>query len=170
MLILGLTGSIGIILQAIEISGLLDKLGISTETIRSAPFKAVPSPFEPMTPEGRAVSRELITDIFAMFSDMVAERRGLAPARVASLADGRVFTGRMAVNNGLVDALGGEHQARQWLASEKAVAIALPVRDLHTRREFEDLFERIMEMVQKTTHSERLTLDGLISLWHPDMR
>ncbi len=165
-----LTGSIGVILQTTEISGLLGKLGITTEAIRSSPLKAVPSPFEPLTPEGRAVTRELIADVFAMFRDMVAERRGLTPAQVAALADGRVFTGRMAVGNGLVDALGGEHQARLWLASEKGVATALPVRDIHTRRRFDDLFERLTEIVQKTTLSERLTLDGLISLWHPYVR
>lgn len=165
-----LTGSIGVILQTTEISGLLGKLGITTEAVRSSPLKAVPSPFEPMTPEARKVTRELIADVFAMFRDMVAERRGLSRIQVDAIADGRVFTGRMALGNGLVDALGGEHQARQWLKKEKGVEAGLPVRDMAPRRELGDIFERLTEIARKTTFSERLTLDGLISVWHPDMR
>lgn len=165
-----ITGSIGVILQTTEITGLLDKLGISTEAIKSGPLKAAPSPLERMTPDVRKAAQVLVDDIFQMFISMVAERRNLARAEVEKLADGRVFTGRMARDNGLVDTIGGEAEALRWLKVERGIDSALPVRDVKVRRGVADWLENLESLVRKTTFSERLTLDGLISLWHPDLR
>jgi protease-4 len=165
-----ITGSIGVILQTTEITGLLDKLGISTEAIKSGPLKAVPSPLERMTPEARKSTQVLVDDIFRMFLAMVAERRKLSPAEVEKLADGRVLTGRMARDKRLVDAIGGEAEALAWLKAEKGIDIGLPVRDVKVRREVADWLEYLGSLARKATFSERLTLDGLISLWHPDIR
>ena len=60
---------------------------------------------------------------------MVVAGRKLPEAKVRALADGRVFTGRQALTEGLVDAIGGEREARAWLAAEKQVPEDLPVRD-----------------------------------------
>ena len=102
-----ITGSIGVIMQTTDITRLLDNLGISAEAIKSSPLKATPSPLEPMTDEARAASQAIIDDMHGLFIEMVAEQRGFEISRVRALADGRVFTGRQAVANGLVDAIGG---------------------------------------------------------------
>jgi len=164
-----ITGSIGVILQTTEISGLLDSIGIATEAIKSAPLKAVPSPFEPLSEEGRQATRAVVMDIYDMFVTMVAERRGIARNDALRLADGRVYTGRQALQNGLIDALGGEPEARAWLEAERDIGARLPVRDLKPTFEFSSWRSIASFLGRKTVLSEPLILDGLISLWHPDL-
>ena len=165
-----MTGSIGVILQTTEISGLLESLGITTESVKSGPLKAVPSPFEPMSPEGREATRAVIMDVFDMFVDLVAERRSLGREEALRLADGRIYTGRQAVGLGLVDEIGGDKEARAWLATERGISLKLPVRDLDPPREFSPWRSLVSLVSQKTVFSETLTLDGLVSLWHPELR
>ncbi len=164
------TGSIGVILQTTDVTGFLRKLGISTEAIKSAPLKAVPSPLEPLTPEGREASRAVVDDMFDMFVDLVAARRGLAREEALRLADGRVFTGRQALKVKLVDALGGEAEARAWLEAKHGVDRGVKPRDLRPERFDLPLWRVVAALVtEKTVFSERLTLDGLVSLWHPNL-
>ncbi len=163
-------GSIGGILPTTEITGLLGKLGISTEAIKSGPYKAVPSPFEPMTPAIRKVTQALVDDIYRMFVDLVAERRALPRATAARLADGRVYTGRIALANKLIDGIGGEPEAIAWLEQTRDIAADLPVRDVKIRERLSEWFDFVETLGRKTVFSERLTLDGLISVWHPELR
>lgn len=163
-----ITGSIGVILQTTDITGLLEKIGIKPVTIKSRPLKAQPSPLEPLTPEGRAAARSVVLDFFDMFVDMVAERRRIPRDSALSLADGRIFTGRQAKDNGLVDALGGEPEARKWLAETRKIPVSLPIRDVEIERDDGLWRELLGGVVGKALFSERLRLDGLISLWHPE--
>jgi protease-4 len=162
-----LTGSIGVILQAADFSGLLEKVGIRPETVKSSPLKAQPNPLEPFTPEAREATRDVIMNMYDSFVDLVASRRGFDRARLASLADGRVFTGRQAVSNGLIDAIGGEAEARAWLSSARNIDARLPTRDVKIDRRDQKMFDPIALLFGKSQISERLTLDGLISLWQP---
>ncbi len=162
-----ITGSIGVLLQTTEITGLLGKLGITTEAIKSGPLKAVPSPLEPMTPEVRKTTQDVVDDIFSMFLRMVRERRNLTPADMETLTDGRIFTGRAAVEKRLVDELGGETDAIAWLERKKGIASDLPVRNVRVERKVGEWFGFLDSLARKTMFSERLTLDGLISVWHP---
>jgi protease IV len=169
-----ITGSIGVIMQTTDVTGLLQKLGIATEAIKSGPYKAVPSPLEPLTDKGREVTRQLVEDMYAMFVDMVAERRNLDRAKAAELADGRVYTGRQARQLGLIDAIGGEDEARGWLSEAKGISRSLPVRELRIRREDEEWSDwmggALARLTGKTYLSEALKLDGLVAVWHPDLR
>jgi len=164
-----ITGSIGVIMQMAEVSGLLERLGITAEAIRSGPLKGRPSPLEPMSPEVRVATQAVVDDMYALFVDMVAERRGLDRDRVLALADGRIFTGRQAVAARLVDGLGGEAEARAWLQT-RGIDPGLPIRDLRIERGFESWLDTASRAFGKTLFSERLTLDGLISVWHPQLR
>ncbi len=166
-----ITGSIGVILQTADVTGLLAKLGIQPEAIKSAPLKAVPSPLEKLTDAGRAATQALVDDMYNMFQDMVAQRRNLPRERVHELADGRVFTGRQAKAAGLIDQIGGETEARAWLAA-RGIPASLPERKLEIDRG-DDLWSSVTQSMAvalfgKTYLSERLTLDGLVSVWHPD--
>jgi len=164
-----ITGSIGVIMQTADVTRLLDKLGVSAEAIKSGPLKAAPSPFEPLTDEVRAAVRAIIDDMHALFMDMVVSRRGLSPETVRVLADGRVYSGRQAVENRLVDAIGDETDARAWLASEKGVPTSLPTFDARIRDEEPAWLPKLSAMGRKILFSERLTLDGLVSVWQPDL-
>jgi protease-4 len=98
---------------------------------------------------------------------MVVAGRRLPEEKVRALADGRVFTGRQALAAGLVDAIGGEREARAWLAAEKGVPEDLPVRDLETRGTAEKLIGATWNGVMKTLVSEWLGVDGPRLLWQP---
>ena len=161
------TGSIGVLFQTAEVTELLKKLGVAVETVKSGPFKAEPSPLNKMTPAVRQATQALVDDMQEMFIAMVATGRRIDTARVIELADGRIFTGQMAVENGLVDAIGGEREGRDWLEKERKIAADLPVLDVKSRREVESWLDYASSLIQKTTFSERLTLDGLVSVWHP---
>ncbi len=167
-----ITGSIGVILQTADVTGLLAKIGVQPEAIKSAPLKAVPSPLEKLTPEGRAATQKVVDDTYDMFQQMVAERRKLPRDRVHELADGRVYTGREAVAAGLIDQIGGEPEARAWLATH-GVPQSLPAKKLEIEREDEFWSDVTHTMATalfgKTYLSERLTLDGLVALWHPEL-
>lgn len=162
-----LTGSIGVILQTADVTGLLGKLGIKPEAIKSSPLKAQPNPFETFTPEAREATRKVVGDVYEMFVSMVGERRHLSREQLELVTDGSIFTGRQAKAKGLVDALGGEREARAWLEATHGIAQSLPVRDLELLGPGEELHHLIGGIVGKALSSERLTLDGLVSVWHP---
>jgi protease IV len=164
-----ITGSIGVILQSTDLTGLLEKLGVKPISIKSSPLKAQPNPLESFSIEARKATEDVVGDIYQMFVAMVASRRNLDMDRAKVLADGRVFTGRQGLKNGLIDAIGGEEEARAWLSDKRKIDLTLPIRDIKTskkRKIWQALFQGIFG---KTQFSERLTLDGPISLWHPGL-
>lgn len=163
-----ITGSIGVIMQTTDITELLGKIGISAEAIKSAPLKATPSPLEPLTDEARAATQTIIDDMHALFTAMVAERRGFDAERARVLADGRVYSGRQALKNDLIDAIGDESEARIWLAEAKEISEDLPTRDVEIGEPGGTWFPDISSFTENLLFSERLTLDGLVSVWHPD--
>ena len=128
-----LTGSIGVILQTFEVSELMDRLGLRAESLTSGPLKDQPSPFRPLTEEGRASLAAVVADMQSQFVAMVVAGRNMPEARVRELADGRVVTGRQAVSLGLVDAIGGEAEARSWLAETHGLPADLRLRDIDPR-------------------------------------
>jgi protease-4 len=130
-----LTGSIGVILEYPDLTQVMDRLGIGLETVRSSELKAEPSPFRPTSPAARAREEALVAESYAWFRGLVSERRGLDGAALDAVADGGVFTGRLALENGLVDAIGGEPEALEWLESRDPALAGLAVLDWEVERE-----------------------------------
>lgn len=174
-----IVGSIGVIVQYPNITGLLESWGIDVRAIKSTPLKAEPSFFGDPPPGAEEMLRALVLDSFDWFKDLVAERRGFDQATIERLADGSVFSGRIGLENGLVDALGGEKAARNWL-TEQGVDADLDIVDWK-RRERDTaslLLGRIVEQAFAAAgldtpfatlvdpFRDRLMLDGLISVWH----
>ncbi len=160
-----LTGSIGVILQTPDVSGLLEQRGVRVETLASGPLKGQPSPFRPLSPEGRAWLDRVIADMYDQFVGRVAAGRRMEAAAVRALADGRVLTGRQALEAGLIDAIGGEREARAWLARERGVADDLPLRDVETRSTAERIVGAAAQGLAKTLFSEWLGVDAAGHLW-----
>ncbi len=100
------TGSIGVKLELPNIEGLLKKLGVSVDVVKSADYKDIGSPYRPMLPEEKDLLKGTILDVYDQFVTVVAEDRKLPKDSVLKLADGRIFTGRQAKACGLVDTLG----------------------------------------------------------------
>jgi len=164
-----LTGSIGVLLPTGEASGLLKTLGVSVEDITSGPLKDQPSYTKPLTPEGREVLHGLVMDLYDQFVEMVAVGRHMDPDKVRALADGRAYTGRQALKLGLVDAIGGESQARIWLAQTRDVPVNLPVDQVTTgglvARWFADSLSNLFVGAWKSVFSQGVMLDGAWALW-----
>ena len=161
-----LTGSIGILFQTAEFTALLEQIGVRAEAIRSGPLKAKPSALEPLDDPTRHVMTGVVSDIYESFLRLVMERRSLDRAAALALADGRVFTGRQAVQAGLVDAIGSEVEARAWLAQAYGVPESIPAVDV-TSGDDDGLLETIGAAIEQTLPARTLALDGLIAVWHP---
>jgi protease-4 len=164
-----ITGSIGVLFPTTDVVDLFDSIGVTFENIKSDPLKANPSPFERTLPEARAWTQIVVDDMQKVFVGIVDEGRpDLDRAAIELLADGRIYSGTQALENGLIDALGGEREARAWLKAEHDIDEDLAARDV----EVEEDLPWYLEMVRETGKSvlpEPLTLDGLLALWQPDL-
>ena len=163
-----LTGSIGVLFQTAEFTALLEEIGVRAEAIRSGPLKAKPTPYEQLDNPTRRAMRSVVTDIYESFLGLVMERRSLDRETALALADGRVFTGQQAVQAGLVDAIGGEDEARAWLARVHGVLKTVPAADVMTGDEG-GLLGTIHAAFKRTLPARTLALDGLIAVWHPEL-
>lgn len=179
-----LVGSIGVLFQYPNFTDVLKTIGIKVEEVKSSPLKAAPNGFEPTSPEARAAIEAVVLDSFAWFKGLVKDRRKMDDPLLAQVSDGRVFTGRQAVGLKLVDGLGNEKAALDWLEKEKKVPASTPVRDYSLQPRFSELsflhvaawtFEAVglnviahrIEEWGAVQAVERLNLDGLLALWHP---
>lgn len=105
------TGSIGVILELANVSGLMKKVGVESVVIKSGKFKDVGSLFRTMMPEERELLQGVIDDTYDQFVEAVSAGRGINKEDLIPIADGRVFTGRQAKKLGLVDELGNMQDA-----------------------------------------------------------
>ncbi|WP_041651140.1 signal peptide peptidase SppA [Anaplasma centrale] len=128
-----ITGSIGVISQYIGVAEVAGKLGITLKSIKTAPLKSNMSPLEELSPEGESIIQGVVDDFHVFFTDLVAERRGLAPDKVSVVSDGRIYTGAQALQVGLVDAIGGEKEALEWLKTQRDVDVRV-VKDVDYQR------------------------------------
>lgn len=108
-----LTGSIGVILETSSIDGLYEKLGIETVTFKSGEFKDDSELYDGVDGEIETIYQGIVDEAYNDFVDMVAEGRQMDRETVVKLADGRLYTGRQAVANGLADSMGYFEKAVQ---------------------------------------------------------
>ncbi|NOT72899.1 MAG: signal peptide peptidase SppA [Hyphomicrobium sp.] len=181
-----ITGSVGVIVQWPEFVQLLDKFGVKVNEVKSGPLKASPSPFEPLTEGGRKVTEGMVADGFKWFLGLVETRRGIKPAEVQGLVDGRIFSGREALAAKLVDQIGGEDEAVAWLKDVKKIDKDAKVVDWKpkssesrfglglgslTSRAIGAVFGadagQLANRLFNSGSFSTLGLDGLLSVWHP---
>jgi protease-4 len=179
-----LIGSVGVIFQYPNFGEALKHLGISVEEIKSSPLKAAPNGYTPTSPEARAAIMSLVEDSYGWFKGLVRERRSLDDAQLKTAADGRVFTAHQALPMHLIDQIGDEKAARDWLAKNKGISKDLPLRDwevkkLSTSFRWLSAFswaatELGLSALASLLASDAVTnfgaapqLDGLLALWQP---
>ncbi|WP_020181444.1 signal peptide peptidase SppA [Methylopila sp. M107] len=176
-----ITGSIGVLAQFPNFTGLLKTVGVQVESIKSSPLKAAPNGVEPTSPEARKALESLILDSYDWFKGVVEERRGLKGADLANVSDGRIFTGRQAIELKLVDEIGGEQEAIAWLET-KGVDTKLPVKTWKPRQGPFSGFgaaslaagaadaagmHALADGLRRTGNA--LVLDGVLAIWHPSL-
>jgi protease-4 len=175
-----ITGSVGVIFQWAEVTELLHTLGIKVEEVKSGPLKAVPSPFEPADERARQLTEEMVQDAKVWFVNLVGQRRDISPAQVPGLTEGRIYSGRQAVEFKLADQIGDEQAAVSWLVKERNVAAGLKIVDWKPKEESSGLFGWLVQSLAgwagisgeqiagiAAQISATLQLDGLVSVWHP---
>jgi protease-4 len=166
---LSIVGSIGVLYQHVNAGKLLETVGVDLDKVASGPLKAEPDFDEPMEGAPRASIAALVDDSFQWFVDIVAERRGLTRPATLALADGRIVTGRVGLEAGLIDAIGGELEAIAWLEAERDVPVDLDVSTAWP--EPDQGFDLIGTFLNGQARAALglpdgpITLDGLVSLW-----
>ena len=118
-----ITGSIGVIMQSVEVSGAMEKVGLTSLTIKSGEFKDMGSPFRAMRDGEREILQGMVNDVYEQFvGDLIkgyGSRAKISEAEIRRLADGRIYSGAEAHRVGLVDELGGFEDAIR-LAAKRA--------------------------------------------------
>ena len=178
-----ITGSIGVIAQWPEVASLLDKLGVKVNEIKSGSLKATPSMFLPLDEGGRKVTQGMVDEGFRWFLSLVESRRGVKTADIAGLEQGRIYSGREALALKLVDEIGGEDEAVAWLTEKRGIAKDLKV--VNWKPSAVDSWglpkaqasleggiaaataQEVVRAIGAAAHLDTLTLDGLVSVWHP---
>ena len=178
-----ITGSIGVIFQYGHFEALLEKIGAEFEEIKSAPLKGQPSPFSEPSQEARDMLQTVVDDTYNWFVGLVVKHRELARSKALDLSDGSIFTGRQALKEKLVDEIGGEKQVLAWLREKHNLSKELEVKDWRRRDSVFGTLPRsaiagIARLLgfDEDGHSaiesivpERLTVDGLLSVWQAPM-
>lgn len=167
-----LTGSIGVIIQSWNGSGLFEKIGVELVTLTSGPNKDLLNPGKPMSPEHEAILQGIVDDAYDSFVGAVSAGRGMEPGAVRELADGRIYTARQALEHDLVDAVGYEEDLLALLR-EAAGAESVEVVDHHLPSPLWEMLELGMESfagklrpgARIEARLERQLEPGLYYLW-----
>lgn len=173
-----ITGSVGVIMQWPEFSGMLDKVGVKMNTVKSGTLKAEPSPFEPLNEDSKRLLEEMIADGQKWFTGLVSERRKIDLAAVPGLLKGRVYSGREALKHKLIDGLGGEQEVRKYFVEKRKLPSQLKIVDWKPKRDLDWPFSSatanyFVHMVAgwlgaATLPSTASTgLEGMVSVWRP---
>lgn len=147
-----LTGSIGVIFSFLTAEELMKKVGVELQVFKSGANKDVGSYHRSPTPEERALLEGVIADAWEQFVQEVMDGREMTREQVVALADGRVFTGRQALNAGLIDALGTERDA---------VLMAARMAGIDGEPEVEDHWRRVPRWLELLEESSTSILPAL---------
>lgn len=124
-----ITGSIGVLLQWARVDEALSKLGIEVNEVKSGKLKAEPDFFGEIDEEAQQVTKEIIDETFEWFIRIVKVERALNPSEIYTISDGRIFTGRQAIELNLVDEIGDKNDAKIWLVENKEIDSNSPIID-----------------------------------------
>ncbi|MCA9734525.1 MAG: signal peptide peptidase SppA [Deferribacteres bacterium] len=147
------TGSIGVIMELMDYSVLLQKIGVEVNVVQSGRFKDSGRGSRKLTKDDKAYFQQFIDDAYSQFLDVVADARNMDKSQVKKLADGRVYTGQQALANGLVDKLGTYSDAVNLVARmagiEDQPVLVRPY--VHKRTFFDLLFGDLEDLAQEFT-------------------
>tara|TARA_B100001939_G_scaffold59194_1_gene48348 strand:- start:1583 stop:2521 length:939 start_codon:yes stop_codon:yes gene_type:complete len=174
-----ITGSVGVLLQWARIDQGLEKLGIEMKEVKSGKLKAEPDLFGESDEEAMALTQKIVDETFTWFLDLVKERRNVEDSAISQMSDGRIFTGRQALELNLIDEIGGNREAKFWLIENREINTDLEILiyDQNKSANFIELsVAKIMDYFNiNSSYGDSLknnlsliNIDGLLSTWqHP---
>ncbi|MCI8284007.1 MAG: signal peptide peptidase SppA [Firmicutes bacterium] len=146
------TGSIGVYMgPVIDASVLMEKIGVSGEIIKSSENKAMGNYFEPMTEEQRAIYQSIIDETYEQFVGIVAEGRGMSMEQTKTLADGRVYTAKQALNKGLIDKVCGFEDFQMEMLQDNNLACEWVNVRYKPKQSWYDTLMGLQESVEKAS-------------------
>ena len=174
-----ITGSVGVLLQWARIDQGLEKLGIEMKEVKSGKLKAEPDLFGESDEEAMALTQKIVDETYTWFLDLVKERRKVEEYAISQMSDGRIFTGRQALELNLIDEIGGNREAKFWLIENREINTDLEILayDQNKSANFIELsVAKIMDYFNiNSSYGDRLknnlslmNVGGLLSIWqHP---
>jgi len=138
-----ITGSIGVIMETTDMQGLYEKVGLDPTVFKSGPHKDMGSTTRDITPNEQVIFQSMVDDIYQQFVNTVSQGRGMDQEQVSKLADGRVFTGSQALENGLVDEMGNYYDALRVASRMAGLGDEANVVELTPRRPFWETFSGV---------------------------
>lgn len=161
-----ITGSIGVILQTAELTSLLEKVGIQPIVIKSGQLKAVPNPLENVDEENLSYMKKIIDRLQKEFIELVEKKRNLGFEAKSKISDGRIFTSKQAKALNLIDYIGNESDAIEWIKSEGNLSDEVNILELDSINSFLDLLK--LNVLKKSFNYFNLNLNnGILAIWTP---
>lgn len=167
-----IVGSIGVLMQYPQVDKMLENFGIEMKEIKSTPLKAAPSPFKPDDPIANQMIQNVINDSYKWFRDIVQNRRQINQFEIQQIADGSIYTGNQAKELNLIDEIGGEEIALQWLHDNKNIEQNLEIIDREIEHDdtldillAKNIISSILNKIGIYNQNNNIILDGLISIW-----
>jgi protease-4 len=155
-----LTGSIGVIIYGIEVSDLFKKIGISYNVIKSGKIKDILSPYRKMTDEEQKLLTALVMDAYQQFFDVVANSRKIDREKLKEIADGRIFTGKQALEAKLIDEIGDFEKAIEVAKTMAKISGKPNIIDLDFERNILQGLFSILKKNKTINIFERMELDS----------
>ena len=159
------TGSVGVILQTAEITGLLDKIGITPMIIKSGELKAIPNPFEESDREQIDFIRDVVLEMQKEFVGLVKEEREISPEGINIVSDGRIFTSRQAQKINLIDEIAAEKDAINWIKKKGGLDDNIEIIDYADKRDLKGILD--LNLFNKLKSFDDNLLKGILALWIP---
>ena len=160
-----ITGSVGVILQTADISILLDKIGINPLVIKSGDLKAVPNPLEKSNEYQINYVKDIVIIMQKEFSKIVKLEREISAENFLKINDGRIFTGSQAKEINLIDEIGVEDDAIEWLKKKAGLDDKVKIIDYVERGNFFDMLD--LKFFKKISNMELKLTDGILAIWTP---
>ena len=163
-----ITGSVGVILQTADISELLSKLGINPIIVKSGELKAVPNPAEKVDEDKLKYLESVINKMQDEFLNIVKADRNINESTIKMVADGRILTGRDAKKLKLIDDIGNEKDALNWLKKEAGVDDDIKIRDISLQNDLESLLN-LSFLKKRINYFNQNFYNGFLAIWTPGL-
>lgn len=161
-----LVGSVGVLIQTYEITDLAKKIGVNLINYKSSSLKGAPNPFEKINPDVDMVISQQINDIYDYFLNIFIERRKIAITEAQEIANGQVYTGRQALEYGLVDKLGGENDVLDYFKDNNINMDDIQIVDFDIYKKGK--FDILNNFVNSKLYNSKLcnTINGVMAIYN----
>ena len=163
-----ITGSIGVILQTAQLTSLMEKIGVKPIVIKSGELKATPNPLEKINEEKINYLKRIIEQLQNEFINIVEQKRNLTKTTLGKISSGRIFTSKQALDLNLIDFIGNETDALDWIIKEGELDQKIDVIELDKKNSFFSLMNDTF--FKNSLKPFNLNLNnGILAIWTPGL-